>query len=720
MDGNNLMKLANLLGMASRPSKGYRIAEGGKPEVVTAEGAYYPFEKGEVIPLESRKEGGSVSSVSPSSDTEKEKLAILRDIISVIKPRQGMESRQFGGSVSPDGKVPIMDEIEKSKYDIFKAAMSVLKPQKQSLNERTSAYGSPPRPSQFAPSLPTTPSLPGLPKPITSSSYGMMPDTFKPSEGEALWQKKRAEQGWENPAEDLWTHKRKEAGVFDLTSRQYGGFVSPDEEEIRARKRWEIPSYPERRLEEVRNILGPSVLGVQPGFQESYYEAHPEERLMDIEEERVRPIKDAILKAIEDERIKGQGYGVGFGPTPNELRLGRGRGREQPSEIPALVQGLKGLTPTLIAGGRRGSLPTGVKTQPLTAQTETNEDKYSVSMYNKMYRDLSDSERNTVDTRLQGLKPPRTTEELVASDLERTLGRKPNSGEILNEMDRRKQQVASGGISPLPPGTLSTPKVKGVKNETALEGLSEEQKGIVRGLTSYNYPWPGSFAMRDPKWQALMGRAEMYDPDFDAKEYQVRFNLRRDFTSGKAANNIRAINTLVGHLDSLNNAGDELANSENRVWNWIKNRGVGTVTGVPQVQKFLSAATAVENELASVFRGTGAATIQEIKEWRKTLNELKTPSEIKVAIQMAVELMGSRMKALEAQYESGIGKPKDFSFLSPQSTKILEKMGMNPTDLDPNVGTTIPQQYSQEDLEFTAKKYGITVEEVRKRLRGGM
>ncbi len=316
MDFNNvnpsLMKLAELLKMASpTPSHGYTISEAG-PEIVTAPGVYFPSEKGEVIPLQSRKEGGSVS--PNSNDTEKEKLGILREIISQVKPRQGMESRQFGGPVSPDGQPSLIDQIEKSKYDIFKAAMSVLKPQPQ---------------KSIGPSSPTSPSLPGLPKPITTSSYGIMPEAMKPNEGEALWQKK--EKGFD-------------AGVLDLTSRQYGGVVDPDLEELKKRKQWEIPGYSERRLEEVRNILGPSVLGVQPGFQKSYYEEHPEEKLMDEETTRMKTLTDAIIKSIKDEETRQQGYGTGFGPTPMQRRLGLER--KEPSQIPELLQGLKGLTPT--------------------------------------------------------------------------------------------------------------------------------------------------------------------------------------------------------------------------------------------------------------------------------------------------------------------------------------------------------------------------------------
>jgi hypothetical protein len=57
----NLERLAQLLGMSggAKPSHGYTVAEKA-PEVVTAPGVYFPAEKGEVIPLESKQLGGSV------------------------------------------------------------------------------------------------------------------------------------------------------------------------------------------------------------------------------------------------------------------------------------------------------------------------------------------------------------------------------------------------------------------------------------------------------------------------------------------------------------------------------------------------------------------------------------------------------------------------------------------------------------------------------------
>jgi len=132
----NLDRLAQILGMATRgggggmskPSHGYTIAEKA-PEVVTAPGVYFPAEKGEVIPLESRQGGGSVFP-SSSKDNDTRKLDMLESILRSVKP-SNLESRELGGLViPPHGELEKL-KIEQSKYDILKSAISVLKPQGQ-------------------------------------------------------------------------------------------------------------------------------------------------------------------------------------------------------------------------------------------------------------------------------------------------------------------------------------------------------------------------------------------------------------------------------------------------------------------------------------------------------------------------------------------------------------------------------------------------------------
>src|SRR4030042_1235296 len=101
----NLIKLTELLSMG-KPSHGYTVAEDGTPEVVTAPGVYFPARKGEVIPLESRQEGGEVNPVS-AFDAEEGRMKILSSalksidkIVSTVSPKpMQLESRQGGGDV---------------------------------------------------------------------------------------------------------------------------------------------------------------------------------------------------------------------------------------------------------------------------------------------------------------------------------------------------------------------------------------------------------------------------------------------------------------------------------------------------------------------------------------------------------------------------------------------------------------------------------------------
>jgi hypothetical protein len=83
-----------------------------------------------------------------------------------------------------------------------------------------------------------------------------------------------------------------------------------------------------------------------------------------------------------------------------------------------------------------------------------------------------------------------------------------------------------------------------------------------------------------------------------------------------------------------------------------------------------------------VFKGT-AGTDQEIKKWLENISSSDSPEQINASIDEAIELLGSRLYALRDQYERGLGKPKDFKFLSAKSDELLRKIGADPRLLDP-------------------------------------
>lgn len=374
----NLERLLSIISSGMRPSHGYTIAEKA-PEMVTAPGVYFPAEKGQVVPLQSRESGGEVSP-SREADTEKEKLGILKDILSQVRtnPNHAMESRQFGGPVSPDGEVSSLDDMEKAKYDIFKAAITALKPQKQGpvanvggeapVNSNYRAGGginAPLLSSEKAAaanqedaglrkifSMFNTPSLPGLPKPITTESYGV---TSQPTKDLTELIPRQAG-GSVTPIDEVDEEERLRR-IMELNKS------TPESLELAARRRWETPGYAESRP------------NVTPGYQTSYYEVHPEERLMDYIAEKNKPTEDLYRQLIQEERQRAQGFGRGPWDmmTYQQKRFGKQDEPHWGAGIPALMEGLRRTTTGEMPGSLRGTRETTRITAPHLVQNDKGE-----------------------------------------------------------------------------------------------------------------------------------------------------------------------------------------------------------------------------------------------------------------------------------------------------------------------------------------------------------
>ncbi len=248
------------------------------------------------------------------------------------------------------------------------------------------------------------------------------------------------------------------------------------------------------------------------------------------------------------------------------------------------------------------------------------------------------------------------------------------------ETARHNRVMEAQGAQRLANENGSQPRVTGLIGEKALEGVDPGMASVVKQLTDYRIPLPSGMALRTPYWQRVLELAAAYDPTFDATQYGVRLAARKDFTQGKAAKNILSLNTAIRHLETLQKASDGLQNRGLTPWNSVVNT-VQSKAGASRVVRFVTAANAVENELAALFKGTGA-TDQEIKAWRGSFNENMSPEQLRVSITQAVELMGGRLAALQGQYQQAMGKPAAFTMLNKKSRETLTRMGIDPATVE--------------------------------------
>ncbi len=138
--------------------------------------------------------------------------------------------------------------------------------------------------------------------------------------------------------------------------------------------------------------------------------------------------------------------------------------------------------------------------------------------------------------------------------------------------------------------------------------------------------------------------------------FQTDKAITRYMTSGAGGTNINYFNTATDHLNLLREAGEALNNGNIQVFNEYANR-FATATGDPAPSNFESVKGAVAGELSKTFKGTGA-TDAEIGEINQTINQAQSPAQIQGAIDYYTRLMGSKVHALQLQYEAGKeGKP---------------------------------------------------------------
>jgi len=222
-----------------------------------------------------------------------------------------------------------------------------------------------------------------------------------------------------------------------------------------------------------------------------------------------------------------------------------------------------------------------------------------------------------------------------------------------------------------------------------LSGMDPARATQIKAISEGRLPIPTGRAAAAPYWQQMMSDAARYDPTFDAANAQSRVATRRDFTSGKSAQNITALNTVVGHLDHLdraidglgNYAGDEpgpvlgiplgpLADVNNKAAHFLAN---ASHTG-ERYKDFDAAKTAVANELTRVFRGTGGAEA-DIQGWLKQLDSTSSPGELKTVVRSMATLMKSRLEALGEQYKQGMGRSIDpITLLTPDKQAAYQRM----------------------------------------------
>lgn len=226
-------------------------------------------------------------------------------------------------------------------------------------------------------------------------------------------------------------------------------------------------------------------------------------------------------------------------------------------------------------------------------------------------------------------------------------------------------------------GVSLNPELDRLTGNEYLSRLPTEIQAQVRALSDGRLAFPSGAALRSPYWQQMLQHVAHFDPQFDAINYNSRAATRRDFVAGKSAQNIRALNTAIGHLGQLNEQIQGTANSTFTPYNALSNT-VSDMFGATGPALFNQTAGALASELTQVFRGSGGA-VSDIQRELEHLTPSGSLAQKQATVRNIAGLLKSRLDSLSDQYQQGVGTTGDpIQMLNPHAKDayaVLSRLG---------------------------------------------
>lgn len=205
--------------------------------------------------------------------------------------------------------------------------------------------------------------------------------------------------------------------------------------------------------------------------------------------------------------------------------------------------------------------------------------------------------------------------------------------------------------------------------EEYLETVDPQYRDQVKAIAE------GRVSVPSGRWgEALRDAAFHYNPKLRGQAFVGMQAAERNLMAGELRKNIRSVNTLVGHLGRLDQNIPALENSDfpraNKAFAvWARE------TGDPRYARVLDDITAVAAELGRVFKGT--VTEGEINRNMQLINASDSPKTLKTHVNEFLELMNSRLSAMESEVQQTTGRTAGEAeniILSPDAKATRERL----------------------------------------------
>jgi hypothetical protein len=157
----------------------------------------------------------------------------------------------------------------------------------------------------------------------------------------------------------------------------------------------------------------------------------------------------------------------------------------------------------------------------------------------------------------------------------------------------------------------------------------------------------------------------------NAQNYKANLAAIKSFNTGIEGRSTRSLNTVMYHLDTLDEAGKALNNGDIRLFNSIGNR-INKEIGVAAPTDFEATKKIVSSEIIKAITGVGGA-LADREEAQKTLDAASSPAQLSGVINQYKELFAGQLVGLEQSYTASTNRPADEfrKRLDPRTRKLL-------------------------------------------------
>lgn len=231
-------------------------------------------------------------------------------------------------------------------------------------------------------------------------------------------------------------------------------------------------------------------------------------------------------------------------------------------------------------------------------------------------------------------------------------------------------------------GSVITPENAHLSGEDFIKTIPDQAvQNMAHAMLRGDAPYPNITSRTPSVVKQALEVAQQADSGYSSATAPVRKATKIAFATGPEGRNVNALNTLINHLGEMSKNDKGLPSHDWKMVNAAENAIVPEFSDTANsvLNNYNIDKTGVGSEAAKAYKGVGAISLEEQKDWQKNLSANNGPETRAQARQEIARLVAGKINALESQWQNAFpNEPK--TFISDKAQKTLKELGVDVGD----------------------------------------